>query len=277
MAKAKEDSKVAERPAAASGVVPFEYGKEHAGGGYEGSTSADFQVPFLLLLQSQSPQVEGSGSGKELPGAKAGMFYLTSTGDLFDGDSEGVVLVPCYSEHIFNEWVPRAKGGGFRGTFLPESPEVLKAREEAKGSFRYKRGENELTETFNLYCLVLRKAGDQVPVGTALFTVTTKKIKWYKAMRSKLKAFGGSRGVPLYANLIRMKSWQDKNEQGNFKNIKFELAVEDDVSKSLIAPDSPLLALAKALKDSVVKGEAKVDYSGQAGEPAPSEGDDKVF
>lgn len=63
-----------------------------AGGGMEGTDFDSFAVPFLVVLQSMSPQCKKS-DGAYIEGAEEGMIFNTASGEVFDGE-EGVMLVP---------------------------------------------------------------------------------------------------------------------------------------------------------------------------------------
>ena len=107
-AKAKDDQEV--------GPV-HDYG-EQAGAGYEGTTTDDFAIPYLNLLQAMSPEVAEDGS--KLEGASAGMMVNSVTKELYDG-KKGLVFVPCSTSHVFVEWRPRDSGGGIVARHLRNS------------------------------------------------------------------------------------------------------------------------------------------------------------
>lgn len=277
MAKSKEETSVKAPPPPGGAVGLPNYGEEHVGGGYEGTGRGDFLVPFLLVLQSNSPQVDGSSPAKKIKGAEAGMFHVSTNPRLFEGEKRGVVIVPCVTEHIFTEWLPRKEGGGFRGQHKPDSPVVAKARAAAGGTLKFKtEGGNDLTETYNVYAILLDPDDEKTPLGSVLLSITGTKIKHYRGIMTRLKGASNGGKIPLYANKVRVLSWQDKNTQGNFKNVKFEAANGDDIVASLLQPDDPLLAVAKKLKDEVLKGTARVDYAAHGQDPA-AEAKDGVF
>ena len=89
MKKDKDQSPIPELEAGATtgaeieafGVADFE---ADAGAGMENVTADDLQIPFLSILQSNSPQLDES-EGKYIDGAKAGMILNTVTNEIFDG------------------------------------------------------------------------------------------------------------------------------------------------------------------------------------------------
>ena len=64
------------------------------GTGLEDTSSDDFAIPFLQLLQALSPQLN-KNDGKYVKGAEQGNIFNTVTGEATDGD-EGLIVVPCY-------------------------------------------------------------------------------------------------------------------------------------------------------------------------------------
>src|SRR5689334_776840 len=87
-------------------IVKYDYG-QNAGAGFEGTTQADFTIPFISLLQAGSRVITESS----IADARPGMLLNTATQELIDG-KVGLVIVPVRREHAYVEWVPRAAGGG---------------------------------------------------------------------------------------------------------------------------------------------------------------------
>lgn len=259
MAKDRDTKEVAVPPKREVGQV-YDYG-EHANAGYEGATSADFAIPFLAILQSQSPQVtKGKPSFRE--DARSGQLLNTVTGELFDGE-QGLVLVPCCREYKTVEWLPREKGGGLVAMHEPNSDMVLKARGAAKefGEWKTPNG-NDLVDTFYLYCLVLSDVNAEEPEGLPVVVAfNSTKIKKYKQMMSKLRAIKG--GPPLYAFRIRLRSVPDSNSKGSFFNFDISPAVGQDYSESQLPPTSAVFLAGAELKKQVQGGMMKADFASQ--------------
>ena len=89
-------------------VAAYDYG-EDAGSGFEGTKSIDLSIPFLNVLQSNSPAVaEGT--------LKNGDIFNSVTGQVYEG-KKGVGFQPVYHEQKYVKWKPRDAGGGILGTF----------------------------------------------------------------------------------------------------------------------------------------------------------------
>lgn len=233
-----------------------DYG-DMAGQGYENQTSADLLVPFLSLIQTMSPQLIAKKS-EYIEGAAPGMFFDSVTQDLFDGE-KGVTLVPCLTEHVFTEWVPREKGGGFRGRHDPASEVVVAARARSSRLNDMQTDEgNDLIETFYMYCVLLDE--EEQVVGPVVLSFTSSKIKMYKRYMNLVYKFKGN--VPLFAHKFRLTSFDDENTQGQpFKNVKL-VPTAGSIGESLIPPGDHLLSAGQELSKSVRGGSAQANMEG---------------
>ena len=223
----------AQTTAVAVAGAAYDYGSD-AGGGFEGTTQADLSIPFLNVLQANSPQVED----KQVEGASSGMIFNTVTNELVNGET-GVPLLIAHEEHVFVEWTPRTKGGGFVGQHAVDS-EVVKAAQQATGGDRTKKLQtpngNDLIETYYLYSLILNAEGTEVE-GFAVFPITSTKIKHYRAFKTAIYMIKGK--PPLWAARLKISTWKDKNEKGAFYNVKFDPLVGGKWQTTLIDPRGP--------------------------------------
>ena len=76
--KHEENSIVSTDPSAALTIAAGQDYSQYAGQGFEDHTRDDYAVPFLGVLQSNSPQIE------TLPSARPGMLFNTVTNELYD-------------------------------------------------------------------------------------------------------------------------------------------------------------------------------------------------
>lgn len=259
---------VAKKEEAKLPATGYDYGQD-AGAGFEGTTSKDLSIPFLMVLQANSPQVEEN----DPEGSKPGMLYDSVTKELYDGE-EGLVFIPCYKDVKFVEWIPRDNGGGFVGIHAMDSDVAAQAI-AANGGERFgklKAGENDLIETHYVYGLVLDKEGKSVD-GFAVLSFSSTKIKpcrdWLTSMY-KLKG-----RPPLFANRAVIRTKKQKNEKGTFFNFRID-PFNGSWAGGLISPadEADLLQEAKDFKAMVESGIAKADFSQQnaAGDETAAEG-----
>jgi len=78
----------------------------------------DLKIPFLQILQKNSPQVDEDTS-KYVPGAKTGMILNTATKTLYSSE-DGVIIIPCKYQREYTEWRSRDEGGGLVNNFLTD-------------------------------------------------------------------------------------------------------------------------------------------------------------
>lgn len=263
----------------------YDYGDD-AGAGYENTDQSDFAIPFLSVLQTNSPECE-KNHAKQVEGAEAGMLMNTVTKELFDG-SEGLTIIPCDTSHVFTEWVPRDEGGGggagFRGIHEIDSDLVkaCKAAAAESGAFGKLPTEDktELVETFYIFGLLLDDVDATEPSAFVMIPFTSTKIKVYKGLLYRLRMFKGN--PPLFANRVKLASFPDSNKKGNFYNFKCEPAVENDVGASLIPPvvdgePNPLMVAAKQFQKQIRSGAARGAYESVEGTGDGDASGDEVF
>lgn len=270
MAEAKNE--VAKNPEGGALAV-YDYG-EHANAGFENTSQDDFSIPFLDILQGQSPEVES------LPNAKPGMFHNTVTDDLFDG-KEGVSVIVVGTAHEYVEWIPRNKGGGIVGRHEVNSPVIEEARRnsESFNDLKTKDG-NELVETFYAYLILI---GPDGPTPIVLSNSSTR-IKPYKAMMTKANMImvptpdGRKVKPPLFAHKFRLTTEKRKNNDGEWHTyvVAFD-SPDKSAAGARMGPDDPLFQAAVQFHE-VIKagafttnesGEAKSRQNADAGDDAP--------
>ncbi len=269
--KAKED--ISEEHAvvvATTAGVPagHDYGDD-AGSGFEGTTAAELSVPFLGILQSNSPQVEN----EDPEGSKSGMLFNTVTRELTEG-AAGQIFLPCHREQAFVEWVPRADGGGFVGLHDPNG-EVVKeaiANNDGKRFGKLAVGDNELAETHYMYGLLLEEDGLSSN-GFAVISFTSTKIKPYRDWVTAMYTLKGK--PPLFANRARIRTVKQTNDHGTFHNFRID-PFGKTWRESLINPkvQGDLLTEAREFRKMVISGMAKAAFETErvAGDPTSGAG-----
>ena len=255
-------------PAAGS----YDYGDD-AGAGFEGIKSSDLSIPFLNVMQSNSPSVADGVH-------KNGDIVNSVTGEVYAGE-DGVPLQPVYHEHKFVKWKPREQGGGILGTFDPEDEyvkETVKLNPTAYGKLKTSDG-NDLIETHYVYCNIMDDAGEAV-VGFGVLAMTSTKITPYRKWTTAMYMLKGK--PPIFANRARMSTTNEKNDKGQaYKGVDFKPLVGKTWAESLIPPSTETgranLSAGKELREMIMSGVAKADYSSQdtAGEPAGGSGGGK--
>lgn len=222
--------------------------EQEEGGGFENADREAFAIPFLLILQSMSPQCKKS-EGAYIKGAEEGMFYNTVTNEVTAGD-EGLIVIPCYYRRVFLKWAPRDTGGGFLGEFLPNDPIVSTVKRTEKGDVL--PDGNLLVDTRVHYVLILRQDGTLQPAVMSLSSSQVKKSRQWMSKMDGIK-FKDSTGrqytPPMYSHTYKLSTIPEKNDQGSWFGWKIELNERQD--------DAQVFATAKEFKRQIAAGEAK--------------------
>jgi len=232
----------------------------HAGGGLEEATADSFAIPFLTVLQKGSPQVDDA-SGKQLKGAKAGMIFDTVGKTVQDG-SKGVELVQAHYKRVWLRWGARDSGGGFKGEISPEA--LAKMRndggiKEVKGRsyIADKNGDidpdesDRVVDTRVHYMLLLdRKKKTAKRCVLSLSSTQIRKSKDLMSMFAdlRLEEDGGEYCPATYQSIIRLTTVPEKNDQGTWYGVSFEIVEQFD------DPTDPIFLAAEQFKDAVKSG-----------------------
>jgi len=239
--------------------------EEYEGSGFDNQSADDYALPFIHILQSNSPQVEDSED------LRAGMLINTVTGEVYSG-KEGIAFVPAYTEHKYVEWRPRDQGGGFVAQYETNDPLVVECvRDQPFGKYSTPDG-NELLETFYVYGVAID--GEDQPF-EAVLAFTSTKIKKYKGWMTKAKTIqielpNGRRIVPpLFSHRYRLKTVSDKNTKGTFANWDAVTFDGPNAMEARLLPSDPLFQAANNIKSLIETGKARAAVETQT----PSEGE----
>lgn len=222
----KETTAVVEKTkSTALSVINFE---EDANLGHEEITIMDKKIPYINLLQTNSPMVD-EDDPDYIEGAKAGSIFITDSKTLVNGS---LTIIPCGYKKQFVEWVPREQGGGLVGIHLPDSPIVKNAvlvQDSNKKKFLQAENGNTLVETAQFFVLtyynnswnwaVLNMSGTKWSAARDLNTLsTTRKIP------------GTDKYYPTFAGIYELYTFKDQNKNGdkyyNFK-VAFHKIIDD--------------------------------------------------
>ena len=187
-------------------AVLFDEMRKDADAGNETVGRDDLVLPFIKLLQMGSPEVSKRDPAY-VKGAEAGMFINTVTGELYDGE-DGLVIIPCYYEKVYLEWVPRQQGGGF----VAEHATRIDAAADADPA-------NEVVDTANHYVLVKTSTGVWQQ---AMIPMTSTKLRTSRRLNSlvTIKTMddddGHSFTPPRFAYKYMFTSFETENDKGRF-------------------------------------------------------------
>ncbi len=211
--------------------------------GLEMAGRDDFAIPFIGLLQKMSPQID-KDDDQYIEDAEAGMLFNTVTREIFDGE-EGILVIPCHFEKVYNEFVPRATGGGWRGSYATQE-EAQEAVTEG----------NEIIDTANHYILYSPDNGETWT--PALLSMTSTKLKVSRQWNAKMRMVNvpgkdGKKFIPAtFAQIWAITSVGQENAKGKFHNFSTEMTG--------LVEDPAVYALAKGMRAAVTAGRGRVDY-----------------
>lgn len=240
--------------------------EEDAGGGFEQADRESFAIPFLIILQSGSPQVKKS-EGEYIKGAAEGMLYNTVTQELFDGDV-GLYVVPCYYRRTILEWGDRKAGAkGFFGQHDPLSSLYVNASRDDEGRVIDGASGHVLADTREHYVIVVHPtSGLHLPAVVSMGATQIKKSKnWMSKMDGiKLPGSNGKQFTPpMFSHIYRLTTVPESNDKGAWMGWRIELDGQ--------VTDPALYATAKAFHDAVKRGEAKAKHEDDPNGMTPEE------
>lgn len=252
-----------------------------AGQGFNNLTQADLAIPFLVILQSNSPQVKRS-DGAFIEEAAEGMLFNSVTKQLYDPVKEKIVAIPCAYDRNFVEWRIRENGGGFVGVHSVEDGEKLQKEciRDDKNRDILPGKPHQLNDTRTFFVLLYSEE-EKTILGPALISMTSTQIKKSRQwmMQQNLLKLRGPNGVytpPMFASKWRITTVPESNEKGSWMGWAFSH------EGYLDGPQDPNFQEAQKFAVSVGKGEAKADFAKAAeagaapGQPGGAGDDDNI-
>lgn len=186
---------------------------QDSGGGFENTTSDDYAIPFLSLLQKMSPAVD-EDDPKYVKGAKPGMFMNSVTNELFE---DAIRVQPCARVREFVEWIDRDSGGGIAGRYNQDDPVLGRMRRDGVKMFNPDNG-NEIMDTRYHYVLLLKDDGTHEQAVISMSSSQIKSSKnWMTRMRSwMIDGPAGMFNPPMYGQVWTMAPRREQNDDGSW-------------------------------------------------------------
>lgn len=253
--------------------LPVEYAglEEFAGQGLNDLDNSDRSVPFLKVLEKNSPEIE------TVEGAKPGMIIDTATSRLYDS----IRFVPATREHVFVEWVPIDAGGGLVASY-PADSAIAKWAQGQRGKISLKNG-HDLVETFYLFGILLpEEDDDETEAKPVVIAFTSTRIKTYKSIVNRsdsimlLGAGGRKFKAPWFCHVWRLGT--DKKVDGAQSwyvfTAEFDSPAKDATGARLVA-DHPAVQMGAEMVRQKSSGELKMaqESSGLEQPDTPEHGD----
>lgn len=162
----------------------------YAGAGHENVTAADLAIPFLTILQANSPQVKKTDPGY-IKGAEEGDFYNTLTKEIIKA-ADGVSIIPCSFIRVAIEWKLKEAGGGLVAIHPAETDLIELTKVDEKNRNILPNG-NQLSMTAQhsvLYRAANSKDGEWHKAIIALASTQLKKSRRWLSQMGEVKKVG---------------------------------------------------------------------------------------
>lgn len=238
-------------------VAPFSL-EESDGEGFEGLDSSCFIVPRLKVLQKGSPQCD-CDKPEFIESARPGMWLLTTTGEVFDGEKDGITITPALATAMYKEWKRRDEGGGFIGSYPLSDPLISSVREtrDKSGNYWLDNG-HYLQETHDHYVIFHHPNGIPMP---AIISMKSSHLPASRDLNSK-----GKQPVPLGDGRFNLKpkkefrvfSLRTKSKSSDQYTWKILLVNEIRLSDAKNPMDKLAVPMADRFREDLDKGLAQV-------------------
>ncbi len=212
-------------------VISFE---EDMAMGFEHTTSKDFKIPIVRVLQALSPEVD-EDNPKYIDGAKPGYIYNISTKTAYDGKS-GIIVVPVLYFRKWVEFVPRDNGGGYVDEYPIDHPVAKTGERIGKSTNKRLPNGNDLVETGYFPCVHIMENGnlDQVVIIVSSSGWDFAR-DWLAIMRSRvMTGKNGKKFTPaFFSHKYQVCTETKKKKQDTWKSFKVgEISQIDPVKES---------------------------------------------
>jgi hypothetical protein len=181
------------------------------GTGFEGADQDAYAIPFLRVLQTNSPQVNDD-EPSYIKSAKAGMFFNTVTGDLFGKE---VTVIPVSYKRDFVEWKPQR--GGFVRSHGADPSIVDRIVETDEKNNQYLDNGNIIQDTKNHFLLI----SDRLDDGPIILSLTSTGIKHSKKWMSVMRRLQlpNKKAAPMFSSTYKIWTVQNENDEGKWYQI----------------------------------------------------------
>lgn len=254
----QEGNEIAERPNQELEISQLAAAIEADGDtGFEGTSAADYAMPFLKVLDKSSPQCLEM-KPEYMPAARPGMFLNTANDKLYDG-KKGVQFVPVFYQREGTLWVPgKTDGSGFRGT-IPGAlldDALAKCTRDAQNKDINEDG-LQLVDTRKWFGLLLDE--DDGEIYPVMFPLKSTQLKKSKKWLEKARAIKrGGKTVKLWSQVYRVTTVGESNEKGSYYGVN----VPEHIGT---VPNMNVFNVATEFRSMIMSGRVKVE------EEAPDE------
>lgn len=244
-------------------MLPAEYADMLANDANEGlaTNAADYAIPFIVIAQKGSPQVN-QNKAEYIDGLATGMAFNTVTGEIFEDvivspktpNPKGLIVVPVAYERKKIEWKDREKGNGGL-VAIHDVGYNPKTTRDAKGRDVLENG-NILADTAQHYVLLVDpESGFFEQAMLSMTSTQLKKSRIWNTLMSKvvLQGKNGPFTPATFASMYKITTVYEDNDKGDWYGWKIERLGFLDLSKQKAVYDA-----AKKFHAAILAGQVKV-------------------
>ncbi len=245
-----------------SAPVPYDW-SQNQGAGFENVNREDLGIPFLVILQKGSPQIDpdhADHASKKIANAKVGDIIHSITNEiLWTTGQPPLVFIPCTYERLYMEWKDRVSGGGMVKAHR-EAEILTECRRNEKGQDVMKNG-NIIVTTAYFYGFLMERE-ERVACVIGLSSTQLKKARtWLNLMMTrKVQSTKGLITPPMFSHSYLLSTVAESNEKGNWRGWKVD--------------SGPMVTDPNLIVDLIAYQKRATTMSSAALPPSP-EGDDK--
>jgi len=222
--------------------------------------SRDIAIPYINILQSNSPQLNPS-KAEHTEGAKVGQFYNTVSQEV----SDSLNVIPVLYQLRYVEWKPRESGGGFVNSHSADSGILSQTKRDQITFKDVLPNGNYIATTAYHYVMVQAKDGSWAQAVISMTSTQLKKSRrWNSLMLSqKVKGPSGSFTPPTYAMIYKLTTVSESNDRGSWFGYQVEKVGQVE--------DADIYNESKSFSTTVSRGEveAKPIVEGEPVKEAP--------
>ena len=181
--------------------------------------SRDLAIPYINILQSNSPQLNPS-KAEHIEGAKPGQFFNTVTQEV----TNSIDVVPVFYQLKYVEWKPREQGGGFVEGHDASSGILTQTKRDPMTNKDVLSNGNYIATTAYHYILVKGNDGSWSQAVVSMTSTQLKKSRrWNSLMLSqKVKGPSGMFTPPTYAVIYKLTTVSESNDRGSWFGYQIE-------------------------------------------------------
>ena len=181
--------------------------------------SRDIAIPYINILQSNSPQLNPS-KAEHVEGAQVGQFYNTVTQEV----SASLNVIPVLYQLRYVEWKPRESGGGFVESHHADSGILGKTKRDQITFKDVLPSGNYIATTAYHYVLVQETDGSWSQAVISMTSTQLKKSRRWNSLMLTQKVEGpsGSFTPPTYAMIYKLTTVSESNDRGSWFGYQVE-------------------------------------------------------